>query len=211
MLAKHAHVLWHKTITHKGKRANIVLVYFDWSIQMMMKIWIGNKGKIREIKRWKLISVMGEFRCHASSATQRQTGWGLQQCRWASVDLDGFLEQTAAGDWFRWDSRRAGSKRQPARCSRKTQDKFAIVAWRRSFCTVTYVCMHERTCIFLRRVCMHLDWCFGHHACVGVYVRRVLWTPAYNFANTLATGCAYALMHVQFVRSALGERGWGLN
>jgi len=56
---------------------------------------------------------------------------------------------------------------------------------------------------------MRLDRCFGHHACAGVYVRRVLWTSAYTFANTLATGCAYALMHVQFVRSALGERGCG--
>jgi len=80
--------------------------------------------------------------------------------------------------------------------------------WQRSFCTVAYAHMHERICIFLRRVCMHLDRCFGHHACAGVYVKRVPWTSAYTFANTLATGCAYALMHVQFVRSALRERGW---
>ena len=129
---------------------------------------------------------------------------------WASVDFNRFLKRTASDNWFRRAGRRAGGKRQPARCSRKTQDKFAIVAWRRSFCTVAYACMHERTCIFLRRVCMHLDSCFGHHACVGVYVRRVLWTSAYKFANTLATGCAYALMHVQFVHSALREWGWGV-
>jgi len=71
------------------------------------------------------------------------------------------------------------------------------------------ICVHARAHMhFLRRVCMHLDRCFGHHACAGVYTRRVLWTSAYTFANTLATGCAYALMHVQFVRSAVGGRGW---
>ena len=129
----------------------------------------------------------------------------------ASMDLDGFLERTASGDLFRRAGRRADGKRQPARCPRKTQDKFAIVSWQRSFCAVAYARMHERICIFLRRVCMHLDQCFGHHACAGVYIRQVLWTSAYTFANKLATGCAYALMHVQFVqvRSALGERGWG--
>ena len=64
-------------------------------------------------------------------------------------------------------------------------------------------------CACLWRVCMHSGHCFGHHACAGVYVRRVLWTSAYTFGNTFATGCTYALMHVKFVCSALGERGWG--
>ena len=58
---------------------------------------------------------------------------------------------------------------------------------------------------------MHLDWCFGHHAFAGAYVRRVWCTSAYTFANTLATGCACVLMRVQFVRSALGQRGWGVS
>ena len=52
---------------------------------------------------------------------------------WASVDLDGFLERTASGDWFGLDSSGAGGKRQPARCSRKTQDKFAIASMVKKF------------------------------------------------------------------------------
>jgi len=59
---------------------------------------------------------------------------------------------------------------------------------------------------FLRRVCMHFDRCCEHHACAGVYVRQVLWTSAYTFAYTLATGCAYALMYVQFVHLALRNK-----
>ena len=35
-------------------------------------------------------------------------------------------------------------------------------------------------------------------------------TSAYAFAYTLATGCAYALMYVQFVHSALGNTGGGV-
>jgi len=58
-----------------------------------------------------------------------------------------------------------GRQRQPARCSHKTQDKFAIAFMakkllHRCICAQARAHMH-----FLRRVCMHLDWCFGHHAC----------------------------------------------
>jgi len=35
-------------------------------------------------------------------------------------------------------------------------------------------------------------------------------TSTYTFAYTLATGCAYALMYVQFVLSVLGNEGWGV-
>jgi len=49
---------------------------------------------------------------------------------------------------------------------------------------------------------MHLDRCCEHHACAGVYVRQVLCASVYIFAYTLATGCAHALMYVQFVYSA---------
>ena len=49
-----------------------------------------------------------------------------------------------------------------------------------------------------------------HHACAGVYVEQVLLTSANIFAYMLATGCAYALMHVQFVHSAFGNEGGGL-
>jgi len=48
-----------------------------------------------------------------------------------------------------------------------------------------------------------------HHACAGVYVKQVLCASAYTFAYMLATGCAYALIYVQFVHLALGnEDGW---
>jgi len=56
---------------------------------------------------------------------------------------------------------------------------------------------------------MHFSRCCKHHAYARVYVRQVFWTSAYTFAYTLATGCAYALMYVQFVDSALVERAWG--
>jgi len=94
---------------------------------------------------------------------------------WASVDLDGFLERSASGDWFRQDSSRAGSKQQPARCSRKTQDKFAILSMVKKFlhrCIGAHAWVHVH---LLRRVCMHLDRCSEHHACAGVYDKQVLW------------------------------------
>jgi len=52
---------------------------------------------------------------------------------------------------------------------------------------------------------MHSEGCSKHHACAGVYVKQVLCASAYIFVYTLATGCAYALMYVQFVRLAFGN------
>ena len=128
---------------------------------------------------------------------------------WASMHLDGFLERTASGDWFRRDSSRTGDKRQPARCSRKTEDKFAIA----SMATKSLHCCigaHAQVHMyFLRGVwhaCRQVLWA----PCMCRYVRKqVLWTSAYTFAYTLATGYAYALMYVQFVHLALGNEGWG--
>ena len=57
---------------------------------------------------------------------------------------------------------------------------------------------------------MYFDRCCEHHAFAGVSVKQVLCASAYTFAYTLATGCAYALMYVQFVHSALGNEGWGV-
>jgi len=57
---------------------------------------------------------------------------------------------------------------------------------------------------------MHFDRCCEHYACEGVYVRQMLWTSAYTFAYTLATGCAYTLMYVQFVCSALRNEDGGV-
>ena len=93
---------------------------------------------------------------------------------------------------------------------RKTQDKFAIVSMAKKFlqrCMVVHARVHVH---FLRRVCMHFDRCCEHHACVGVYVKQVLCASTYTFAYTLATGCAYALMYVHFVHSALGNKGGGV-
>ena len=42
-----------------------------------------------------------------------------------------------------------------------------------------------------------------------MYVRQVLRTSAYTFTYMLATGCAYALMYVQFIHSALGNEDGG--
>ena len=52
---------------------------------------------------------------------------------------------------------------------------------------------------------MHLDRGLERHACADVYVKQVLCASAYTFVYTLATGCAYALMYVQFVRLAFGN------
>jgi len=104
---------------------------------------------------------------------------------WASVDLDGLLQRTASGDWFYRDSCRAGGKRQPQRCSRKTQDKFAIVSMATKFlhrCIDAHAWVHVH---FLRRVCMHLDRCFEHHAYSGVYVKQVFGASAYRFTRSL--------------------------
>jgi len=93
---------------------------------------------------------------------------------WASVDLDEFLVRTASGDWFRRDGRRVGGKRQPAQCSRKTQDKFAIASMAK---TLLHRCIgaHARVHVhFLRRVCMHFDRCCEHHACASVYFKQML-------------------------------------
>ena len=39
-----------------------------------------------------------------------------------------------------------------------------------------YIGAHARVHVhFVRRVCMHSDRCFDHHACAGVYVKQVLW------------------------------------
>jgi len=57
---------------------------------------------------------------------------------------------------------------------------------------------------------MYSDRCSEHHACAGVYVKQVLCASAYTLAYTLATGCAYALMYVQFVHLALGNEDGGV-
>jgi len=105
---------------------------------------------------------------------------------------------------------RAGGKQQPARCLRKTQHKFAIASMVKK---LLHRCIgvHARVHVyFLRRVCMHFDRCCKHRACAGVYCIQAVRTSVYTFAYTLATGCAYALMYVQFVHLALGNEDGGV-
>jgi len=147
---------------------------------------------------------MSEFCGHASSATHKQTGWVLHQRRWSN-DACATLQRrphhelawiwtnflsAQPGDWFRRDSSRAGGKQQPAQCLRKTQDKFTIAS--------------------MAKKLLH---CYigEHHACAGVYIRQALWTSVYTFAYTLATGCAYAPMYVQFFIQRWGTRVGGSN
>jgi len=91
-----------------------------------------------------------------------------------------------------------------------TQDTFAIPSRAKNLlhrCIGTHARVHVH---FLRRVWMHFDSCCEHHACAGVYVKQKLWTSAYTFAYTLATGFAHALMYVNFVHSALGNEDGGV-
>ena len=74
-------------------------------------------------------------------------------------------------------------------------------------CTGAHARVHVHS---LWRVCMHFDRCCGYYACTGVYVKQALWTLAHTFAFHLATGCAHALMHVQFDNSALGNEDGGV-
>jgi len=119
---------------------------------------------------------------------------------WVSVDFDEFLERTAyTGDWFRRDSNRAGGKRQLARCSQKTLDKFAIVSMASTgACAFFAVSMHAFRQVF-----------WAPHMCRCVRWTGVV-TSANTFAYTLASGCAYALMYVQFVHLALVNEGRGV-
>jgi len=88
------------------------------------------------------------------------------------VDLDGFLERTASGDGFgrdsSWAGGWAGGKQQPARCSRKTQDKFAIASMAKKF----------------------LHRCMGVHSRVHVHFLRGVWYTSTR-TGVLST------MHVQ--------------
>ena len=161
----------------------------------------------------------------SASAHHRQSGWGLHQRGWSNdacatpqwrlhhelawIWTDFLSEQRRATDFVETPDR-GGGKRKPARCSRKTQDKFAMAFMTKKLlhrCIGAHASVHVH---FLRRVCIHFDRCCEHHACAGMYVRQVLWTSAYTFAYTLATGCAYALMYMQFVHSALGNEDGGV-
>jgi len=93
---------------------------------------------------------------------------------WASVDLDGFVERTTSRKGLSarlGAGSRAGSKQQPARCSRKTQDKFAIAFMAKKLLhswigAHTRVHMHffcrESACIYST---MHVQGCMLDRYC----------------------------------------------
>ena len=167
--------------------------------------------KMAKIEFWMKWLQWPRFECEPETTWMRPVAtrmieWWLcdtaaATASWASVDLDGFLERTASGDWFRRDSSRAGDKRQPARCSRKTQDKFAIVSMAKKF---VHGCMcifcGEYTCISTGVVSiMHVQLCtlngccdISVHICVHVRYRVCI--------------CAHVCAVCSF---SGGERGWG--
>jgi len=129
---------------------------------------------------------------------------------WAGVDLDGFFERTASGDWVRRDNSRAGSKWQPARCSHKTPDKLATVSMAKKFlyrCIGTHALVHVHFCRRVWHASRQVFW--APYMCKCVHQTSVV-TSAYTFVYTLVAGCAYALMYVQFVHSAFGNEGGGV-
>jgi len=93
----------------------------------------------------------------SASATHRKTGWGLHQRGWSNdacttpqrrprhelswIWTDFLSEQRRATDFVE-KAGRVGDKRQPARCSRKTEDKFAIA----SVANKCYAPLHRRAC-----------------------------------------------------------------
>ena len=85
------------------------------------------------------------------------------------MDLDGFLEQTATGDGFGRDSSRA-------RCSRKTQDKFAIASMAKK---LLHRCIRAHARVHMHFFAESVNAFTGvveHHARAseGVYVRQML-------------------------------------
>ena len=74
---------------------------------------------------------------------------------------------------------RAGSKQQPARCLRKTQDKLhgkeAAAQLNRRAYTSPYAFFAQSRHEFTGVV--------AHHACAGVYVGQMLRTSAYTFSS----------------------------
>jgi len=88
------------------------------------------------------------------------------------VDLDGFFRWATDFVGTAGRAARAGGKRQPARCSRKTQDKVAPASMAkkllRRFGTSAFAFFAESM-----HACRQVSQC-EHHACAGVYVREVL-------------------------------------
>jgi len=140
---------------------------------MLVSIYENTIGK--PARKWrKCISVTGSLRCPSASATHRQTGWGLHQRGWsddACATLQRRPRHELAWIWtdFKANSvrqriagRRAGGKQQPAWCSRKTQDKFAIASMAKKL-------LHRCSGAHAR---VHMHFC-GESACI----HRCCWAP----------------------------------
>jgi len=145
----------------------------------------------------------------------RMIGWCLYNtaaatASWSSVDLDGFLKRTPSGDGFRWAGQRAGGKRQPAWCSRKTQINFAIASMAKKLlhrCIGAHAWVHMHFC--REYACLH-RCCWAPCMCRCVpYTDSDVVNISVHICFTLATGCAYARMYVHFVSFNIGEWGWG--
>ena len=130
------------------------------------------------------------------------------------MDLDGFLQRTASGDRFCRDDSRAVGKRQPERCSHKTQDRFAIVsmtkkslhccigaraAWHgcmlifreEHVCTSTGVMstMHVQVCM-LNRYCEHQRTHLRTRSLQGVHMRSCMCSLFIQHWGTRVGGAA---------------------
>ena len=93
---------------------------------------------------------------------QRRPHYELSWMSWAN---SGFFERPASGDWFCRDSSRADGKQQPAWCSRKTQDQFAMASMPKK---LLYRCIgaHARVHVhFLRRVSCIYRCCWAPCMC----------------------------------------------
>jgi len=128
---------------------------------------------------------------------------------WASVDLDGFLKRTAWGVELAGGraGRRVVGKRQPARCSRKTQDKFAIASMAKKLlhcCIGAHARVHMH---FLRRVCTHwqvllstmqvctLDRCCEHQ-CTHLLHARYRMCICYRYGDIYIYVCICIYIYI---------------
>ena len=160
--------------TRKWNSTRTSFLHTKWTLNVLWTLETCAKNGEYGFLWW--VSSVAKREC-----THRQTGWGLHQCGWsndACVTPQRWPCHELAWIWTdflseqRWATglvetaggvARAGDKQQPARCSRKTQDKFAIASMAKKLLH-RCICVHARAHMhFLRRV-----WCA---------FQQVLWAP----------------------------------